>query len=487
MEAHAAASEREPAPLKKRIKFALPHSYSLIFIIIMFVAVLTWILPSGQFERQEVTVGDSVRSVIVPGTYQHVDKVTEAGDLRQGLASILRAPMSGIINAADVIAFVLIVGGAFGIILQSGAIDRGLVALSGRLKNKGIFVIPIAMIVFSLGGSTFGMSEETIPLYTIFISLMFVLKFDSITAILILFLGTQIGYVGSTLNPFSVLIAQGVSGIQGNPQLWLRVIEYIVFTGISIGFTMWYAARVKKNPEKSVVYKNDLANRSLFVREETGENVRFTGRDKLILLGFVAALGLIVWGILSKGWYMTEIGAVFLALGLYAGVVAKMNQKELAENFVKGCSEFVYAAVIIGLARGILVVAENGMIIDTILNALASVLKGLPEYAFTTIMLLAHNIITFFVPSSSGEASLTMPVMAPLSHLMGVHEEAAVTAYQFGNGLTNIISPTNGVLLAGLAIARISFGQWLKLMLKLFPILWVVAAVFAAISAYVGM
>ncbi|MFD1175003.1 YfcC family protein [Paenibacillus puldeungensis] len=472
---------------KKRWKWSLPHSYTLIFGIIILMAALTWIVPSGQFDHKDVTVDGMTKSAIVPGTYHTVPKTSEAGSLRAGIQQILSAPMEGVINAADVVAFVLIVGGAFGIILQTGAIDRALVALARRLKNKGILVIPIAMLIFSLGGSTFGMSEETIPLYAIFISLMFALGFDSMTAILILFLGTQIGYVGSTTNPFSVLIAQGVAGVEGNPQLWLRFIEWIVFTGVSIAFTMWYAHRVKKHPEKSVVFKNDQLNRSLFLKEDTGEAVVFSFRDKLIIGGFVATLGLIVWGILSKGWYMTEIGAVFLALGLFAGIVSKMNQRELAESFVKGCGEFVYAAVIIGLARGILVIAENGMIIDTILNSLADLLKGLPSYAFTTIMLLVHNVITFLVPSSSGEAALTMPVLAPLGDLVGINREAIVTAYQFGNGLTNLISPTGGVLLAGLAIARINFGQWIKVIIKFFFVLWIIAAIFAAISASVGM
>ncbi|MDU5951023.1 MAG: YfcC family protein, partial [Paenibacillus macerans] len=193
------------AESKKR-KWSLPHSYVLIFAIIILMAALTWIVPSGQFDRQEVTVDGMTKSAIVPGTYHTVPKNGEDGNLRQGIPQILSAPMEGLINAADVVAFVLIVGGAFGIILQSGAVDRALLALARRLKNKGILVIPIAMVIFSLGGSTFGMSEETIPLYAIFISLMFALGFDSMTAILILFLGTQIGYVGSTTNPFSVLI-----------------------------------------------------------------------------------------------------------------------------------------------------------------------------------------------------------------------------------------------------------------------------------------
>jgi len=471
----------------KRFKWSLPHSYTLIFFIMILMAALTWIVPSGQFERQEVTVDGVTKSAIVPGTYHEVSKHSEGTDLRQGIPQILSAPMEGVINAVDVVAFVLVVGGAFGIILQTGAIDRGLLALARRLKNKGILVIPIAMVICSLGGSTFGMSEEIIPLYAIFISLMFALGFDSMTAILILFLGTQIGYVGSTTNPFSVLIAQGIAGVQGNPQLWLRFIEWIVFTGISIAFTMWYAHRVKKHPEKSVVFKNDLINRPLFLKEDTGEEIGFSLRDKLIISGFVVTLGLIVWGILTKGWYMTEIGALFFALGIFAGLVSRMNQREMAENFVKGCGEFVYAAVIIGLARGILVLAENGMIIDTILNYLSELLKGLPNYAFTTIMLLVHNIITFFVPSSSGEAALTMPVLAPLGDLVGINREAIVTTYQFGNGLTNLISPTGGVLLAGLAIARINFGQWLKVIMKLFVVLWIIAAIFSAVSAIVGM
>ncbi|MGG4219216.1 YfcC family protein [Paenibacillus jamilae] len=471
----------------KKWKLSLPHSYTLIFLIIITVAALTWIVPSGQFERHEVTVNGVTKTAIVSGTYHSVPKTGENGDLRQGIPQILSAPIEGIINAADVVSFVLIVGGSFGIILQTGAIDRALTALARRLKNKGILLIPIAMVIFSLGGSTFGMSEEIIPLYAIFIPLMFALGFDSMTAILILFLGTQIGYVGSTVNPFSVLIAQGIAGVEGNPQLWLRFIEWLVFTAISIAFTMWYAHRVKRNPEKSIVFQSDIINREQFIKESTGEDVVFTFRDKLIIGGFIVTLGAIVWGILAKGWYMTEIGALFFALGIFVGIVTKMSQKEIAENFVKGCGEFIYAAVIIGLARGILIIAEQGMIIDTVLNALASVLEGLPSYLFTTIMLLAHNVITFLVPSSSGEAALTMPVLAPLGDLVGINREAVVTAYQFGNGLTNLISPTGGVLLAGLAIARISFGQWLKVIFKLFPILWLVAAIFAAISAAVGI
>ncbi|HCJ3407373.1 TPA: YfcC family protein, partial [Klebsiella pneumoniae] len=225
-----------------KIKWAMPHCYALIFFIIILVALLTWCIPSGSFDYHSVTLpGGETKTLVIPGSYHLLDKVSSEGDLRQGITAVLAAPMEGIIKAADVVAFVLIVGGAFGIILRTGAIERGLVALAERLAGKGILVIPIAMTLFSLGGATFGMSEEVIPLYAIFISLMFALGYDSMTAILILFLGTQIGYVGAMTNPFSVLIAQGVAGIQGNPQLWLRAIAWLVFTLLAIAYTMWYA------------------------------------------------------------------------------------------------------------------------------------------------------------------------------------------------------------------------------------------------------
>ncbi|VAS57568.1 C4-dicarboxylate anaerobic carrier [Klebsiella pneumoniae] len=214
-------------------------------------------------------------------------------------------------------------------------------------------------------------------------------------------------------------------------------------------------------------------------------SVHFSIADRVIIIAFVLALAVISWGLITRGWYMVEIGSVFLALGLFSGIVGRMGISGMADSFVEGCKEFVYAAVVIGLARGILVVAENGRIIDTLLFGLSEMLEGLPQYAFTTLMLLGHNVITFFVPSSSGEAALTMPVLAPLGDLVGINKEAMVMAYQFGNGLTNLVSPTGGVLLAGLSIARIGFGQWLKAIAPLFPVLWIVSAAFAAISAWV--
>lgn len=461
--------------LKKK-KFVFPHSYTLIFLLIIVAALLTWFIPSGQFKTVVETINGMEKTTVVPGTYHQIDKAGYG----QGVGAILEAPAAGVINAVEVVAFVLIVGGAFGIILKTGAVDRGLFTLAQTLGDKGILVIPLSMILFSLGGSTFGMSEEVIPLFAVFVSLMFSLGFDSMTAILILFLGTQAGYIGSTINPFNVLIAQGVADVHGNPLLSYRVICWAVITALSIIFTMHYAKKVKANPESSIVYKNDQKVKHKFQNFEIDKP--FSTRDKWIIGGFIVGLMIMIWGIISQGWYMVEISALFVGMGLYAGIVARFNQKQIAEAFVEGCADFAYAAVIIGLARGVLVILENGMIIDTILNCLANLLGGLPKFMFSAILLIAQIVVTFFVPSSSGAAALTMPVMAPLADLVHINRDVVVLSNQFGNGLMNLISPTGGVLLAGLAIAEINFSKWLKVGSKIFVILLIASAVLLYIA-----
>ena len=464
--------------------WALPHTYVLLFVLIVFAAALTWVVPSGEFERQQLEIADGyVASTVVPGTFRPIEKISDEADLRQGLFDVLSAPAKGIVHAADVIAFVLVVGGALGILIRTGAIDRGLHALATSMRTRDIFVIPILITLFSLGGSTFGMSEEVLPLYPVVISLMFILRFDSITAVMILFLGTQAGYIGATINPFSVLLAQAIADIPGNPLLWLRAVAWAVFTLAAILYTMWYAAKVRGRPESSLVFDSDKKLREDLVVSDV-EHPAFSVRDRIILASFILSLVIVAWGLITRGWYMAEIGAIFLACGLASGALARMGPSRIAEHFVEGCKDFVYAAFVIGLTRGILVIAEQGMIVDPILNGLSSMLEGVPTYGLTTLALLAHNFITFFVPSSSGEAALTMPVLAPLADLVGINRESLVFAYQFGNGLTNVISPTNGLLLAGLAIARIRFSQWFRAIFPFFLIAWPLAAILALVSAY---
>lgn len=467
-------------------KLKMPHTYTLLFGLIILIAVLTWVIPSGQFQKEEQLVSGMTKSVIVADTYEQVPKIDAEGkDLRQGPFDVLMAPSKGIQKSVEVIAFIFVLGGSFSILMKTGAIDSGVSVVARKFQGKEKIIIVLMMTLIGIGGSVIGTSEETIPFYMVFIPLMMSFGYDSLTAIMMIFLASQVGYVGATLNPFSVLVAQGVSGIQGNPQLWFRTIQFVVYMIITITFVLLYAKKVKNDPKKSLVYEEDLANRDFFLaNRESLDKVEFTGRHKVILIGFAVSMGIMIWGLLEKGFYMNEIAAIFLMLGLFSGIVARFSEKDMAETFVEGCKDFAYPAVIIGIASAILVIAEDGMIIDTILNTLANSLKGMPVAVFTTIMLFVQNIIALFVPSSSGQAALTMPLMAPLGELIHVNKEAIVTTYQAGNGLTNMISPTGGVLMAALGIGRISLSKWIKSVAKIVIILEVTAAIFCAISAY---
>ena len=465
-------------------RWTLPHCYALIFLIIVLVGALTWVVPSGQFERETVRAADgSTHMVVRPGTYHQVPKHSAAGDLRQGVGDILAAPARGLAQAVDVVAFVLILGGVFGILARTRAIDRGLRAMSALAGTRTELVLPLLIILLSLGGSTFGMSEETLPLYGIFLPLLFRQGYDSMTTVLVLFFSTQVGYIASTINPFTVIIAQSLSGLTGEPHLLLRALVWLGLTGAEIIFVLAYARRVRRAPHTSSVHTSDQHTRTLFTTPEN-ETDALSPRDKIILGGFILMLGLMVWGLLVRGWFTIEIGALFLGFALAAGTVSRLGLNGMADAFAEGCRDFAYPAFVIGLARGILVVADRGMIIDTLLNAMSGLLHRMPDYAFTTAVLAVHNVITLLVPSSSGEAALTMPVMAPLAGLTGIGKDTLVLAYQFGNGLTNAVSPTSPVLMASLAIARIEFGQWLKAVLPFVLAAWLACALILAISAH---
>lgn len=462
--------------------FKVPHTYAIIFILMIVMAALTWIIPSGAYET---TMVDG-REVTVAGTYESVPKVYEQDgeqvDLRQGITDVFEAPLLGIEEAVEVVGFILIVGGSFQIITKTGAIAAGMSRIIKRLKGKDMLIIPVAMILFALGGSTFGMAEETLPFFAIFMPIMMSMGFDSMTAFMVVFMGAKIGYVGSTVNPFSVLIAQGVLGITGNPQLWLRCIEWVVLVGVTVAWVLMYARKVKAHPELSITYEDDKAKRIEHSAGEDALDVAFTGRQKAVIVLFVASIGLIVWGLVTQGWYMLEVAAVFLAAGIISGVIAGFSISLIAEEFVAGLADFVFSAIVVGLARGVLVIANNGMIIDSILNGLANAMQGVPAPVFTTILFAVINFLTILVPSSSSLAALTMPIFGPLTELMGLNPEAAVTALAMGEPMMTILAPTSAILVAGLAVCKIRIDQWWKTVWKFFLVLCVICIVFCAIS-----
>ena len=478
------------AESSKGIKqFKVPHVYAIIFALMVIFAVLTWIVPSGSYQRQEV----NGREVTVAGTYEQSEKTyidEETGDevdLRQGVFDVLQAPTRGIQEAIEVVAFILIVGGSFQVITKTDAITSGMGRVVRRFKNKDILIIPIAMVLFALGGTSFGMAEETLPFFAIFMPIMMAMGFDSMTAFMVVFVGARTGYIASTINPFNVLIAQGILGIQGNPQLWLRMIAWVVLTAVAITWVVLYARRVKKNPESSITFEDDIAKKVEFAADESALDAEFTGRQKGVLAVFIAGMCLIIWGLVTQGWYMNEISAVFLAMGLLAGVIAGFSQDVIAQEFVAGIADFAFSAIVVGLARGILVIASDGMIIDTILNALATGLGGIPAVLFTTLLYAVENLLAILVPSSSGLAALTAPIFGPLTELMGLNPEAAVWALSMGSATMSLICPTSAILVAGLGVCKIKLGQWWKTVWKFFLVVSLINIVFVAISGLIAL
>lgn len=478
------------AESSKGIKqFKVPHVYAIIFALMVIFAVLTWIVPSGSYQRQEV----NGREVTVAGTYEQSEKTyidEETGDevdLRQGVFDVLQAPTRGIQEAIEVVAFILIVGGSFQVITKTGAITSGMGRVVRRFKNKDILIIPIAMVLFALGGTSFGMAEETLPFFAIFMPIMMAMGFDSMTAFMVVFVGARTGYIASTINPFNVLIAQGILGIQGNPQLWLRMIAWVVLTAVAITWVVLYARRVKKNPESSITFEDDIAKKVEFAADESALDAEFTGRQKGVLAVFIAGMCLIIWGLVTQGWYMNEISAVFLAMGLLAGVIAGFSQDVIAQEFVAGIADFAFSAIVVGLARGILVIASDGMIIDTILNALATGLGGIPAVLFTTLLYAVENLLAILVPSSSGLAALTAPIFGPLTELMGLNPEAAVWALSMGSATMSLICPTSAILVAGLGVCKIKLGQWWKTVWKFILVVSLINIVFVAISGLIAL
>lgn len=469
---------------KKKFKIHMPHVITLIFFLIIVVAILTWILPSGEFERTIMETSTGEREVAVAGTYHTVAKITEDGtSLRQGIAEVLMAPGKGIQSMVEVLAFVFIIGGVFQIMAKTNALNMGIQKVVRKLGSKDVLIIPILMSLFGLGGSTFGMSDELVPFYLLIMPIMFAMGYDSMTTFMTVCLSATVGYAASTVNPFCVLVAQGIAGIQGNPQLVFRMIQWVIMMAVIIAFVTWRAMKIKKNPENSITFQDDLQKRKEMGGEDVDFNQNMTLRQKLVLATFVIGMVIVVFGLVNFGWYMNELSMCFLGMGILMGIFGGLTETEIAEEFITGVKDIAFAAMVIGFCSGIMVVAQDGKIIDTILNTLSNLVANSNNVVFAAVLYVVQSLLTLFVPSSSGLAALSIPILAPLCDLHGVNPEAAVTALQYGNQLTNLLSPVAGTTVAGLAVCRISFAQWWKTIWKVWIILAVLAIAFCTISA----
>ncbi|WP_371377308.1 YfcC family protein [Sporomusa aerivorans] len=442
---------------KKAETFRVPHTFAIIFTIILLVAAATWILPGGEFDREKNKAG---KTTVVANTYHPVESKP------QGIKEVFMSPLKGMEKAANIAGFILIVGGAFAVIQKTGAIDAGIMKMIRLLKGKEILLIPITMTMFSAGGAIFGMSEETIPFVGIFVPMALLMGYDRITGMCIPYVAATTGFAGAMLNPFTVGIAQSFSELPAFSGIEYRTGIWVASTVLAISFVMWYARRIKRNPELSPTYEEDKAARAS-LQHLKESNATLTTGQQLVLTLLVAGMALIVLGVLKWEWYIDEIAAVFLGMGIFAGIFAKMSTNDIADAFVVGAKDMVSTAILVGLARAIVVLASDAKIIDTILNTLAAPLAGLPTLVSAYAMLIVQIIINFFVTSGTGQAALTIPIMASLGDLVGITRQTTVLIYQFGNGFSDMIFPTSSVLIGCLGMAGIPWSKWARWVLPL--------------------
>ncbi|WP_232696887.1 YfcC family protein [Brevibacillus daliensis] len=437
-----------------------------VFVLLMGILVIatlfTYLIPAGEYARLEV----NGRSVVDADSFHFVESSpVHPFDL---LTSIHR----GLEESAGIIFFVLMVGGTYGILNKTGAMESLVAQMALRLRNQEKWLIPIMMLFFGICGSLMAMAEETLPYLALMIPLAMALGFDVITGTAIVLIGAQIGFSTALINPFTIGVAQQIAELPMFSGVVFRICLFVVLYIVSVWFVYRYAMKVKKNPERGFFVDSGLYQIDM---EEIKKN-KVTLQHKLVLLSFLMALGMIAFGVMKNGWFITEIASIFLLLGLIAGIVCRFSGKEIVTSFMQGASTLIEGALVIGFARGILIILQDGMIMDTILYYSALAIQNIPA-AFTAVgMFILQCFLSIIVPSGSGQAALTMPIMTPLADLVGITRQTAVLAFQFGDGLTNIVTPTSGYFMAGLALARIPWGRWIKWIWPLICIQFIIGA-----------
>jgi uncharacterized ion transporter superfamily protein YfcC len=468
--------------------FRFPTAFTILFGLIVVVAALTWIVPAGQYERaHSEALG---RDVPLAGTYSQ----TEPNP--QGVFDVIMAPIAGLYNpdsneanAIDVALFVLVIGGFIGVVAATGAINAGISAAMKRLEGREKWMIPILMGLFALGGTTYGMAEETLAFYMLLIPVMIAARYDAVTAVAVILLGAGVGVLGSTVNAFATVIASDAAGIPFTQGIGLRLVILALCWLACVVYVMRYAERVRQDPKQSIVYDRKAENEAHFLgSRQCGEQAapEFTGLHKVILLLFAATFVIMVWGVLMAEWWMGEMTGLFFAASIVIGLIARLGEQAFVDSFLNGARDLLGVALIIGLARGIVVIMDQGRITDTILHWGEETVADLSSVVFINVMYWIQVLMSFFVPSSSGLAVLSMPIMAPVADFADVGRHLVVTAYQSANGLVNLINPTFAVVMGALAIGRVPYERWLRFMWPLLVILTLIIMASLSVAALFG-
>jgi len=495
------------------IKLKFPTAQTILLIIAFLVAVLTWIVPAGKYDTltyskseniftrisetesvtlpatqetlynlgikiplEKFTSGDIGKPIGIPNTYKKLEAKP------QGLTDFILSPIKGIIEVADIMLFVLIIGGLVGIVNYTGAFEAGISWMSKILEGKEYFLIIVVTTLIGIGGTTFGMAEETMAFFPILIPVFLAAKYDALVPVACIFIGSAMGSMASTTNPFATIIASDAAGINWTSGIYGRFLMLIGGLTICIIYILRYAKRVKNDPTKSLIYSQKEEIESLF--PSFTHSIPITKRLWLILFVFTCSFLIMVYGVSQLDWWFLEMTAVFFVSAIIIGFIAKIKEEVFVDTFVKGANQLLSVAFIIGIARGISILMQDGLISDTVLHYGSNLTAGMNKGLFINALFFVYNGLSFFISSSSGMAVLTMPIMAPLADGVGIGRESIVDAYMYGMGLFYFINPT-GLVLASLAMAKIGFDKWLKFIIPLVLILLVFTMTFLTISVYI--
>ena len=498
-------------------KRKLPSPITILMAVIVFAALATILIPAGQYNRLSYTAGNSFKlitkdteselpltqhtldslhikislekfksgairkPVSIPGTYQGIPKN------RQGIIQILEAPIKGIYDSIDIVFFILIIGGFMNVFNESGAMVKGLTALSYNMKGKEAWLIIILTFLFSFAGSSYGMAEEALVFYPVMVPLFLAAGYDLLVPVVVIFAGTQLGTLSSFTNPFATITASNAAGVNWSDGLYERIIMFVITTAVTIWYTVKYAQKVKANPEASLVYRIDGAISSPYPSIDadniTDSDTKLAGKTKLLLLIFLFTFLVMVAGVVLLDWWLLEMTTLFLASSILFAIILKLKESIFIRQFIAGAESLLSVAMIVGVARGVTIILNEGHISDSILFYSAKLAGSMPPVLFIVLMLALYMLFTLFISSSSGMAVLTMPIMGALAILVNVPGREIVNAYLFGMGIMGFVTPT-GLVLPSLALVNVSFKAWWQFIYPLLLILFIICAVCLSIGIF---
>jgi uncharacterized ion transporter superfamily protein YfcC len=489
-----------------------PSAQSIILVLLAFVAVATWLIPSGKydvlvldddgktfiqsgisetkhFEANQAALDslgikipiekflsrDVYKPITIPNTYKRVPENP------QGIGQLLQAPIKGVIATADIIFMVLIIGGLIGIVNLTGAFNSGIAWLSILLKGKEHLLIIFTTSIIAIGGTTFSFGEETLAFYPILLPVFLAARYDAMVAVATIYLGSCIGCMCATISPFSTIIASDIAGINWTTGLAGRVVMLVICTGITLIYILRYAKKVKTDPRNSILYKADGKIVSYFNTSPDSPELKLTPKKLLILIIFACTFLTMILGISLLDWWFIEMTTTFFIGALIIGFVSRLKESEFILEFCKGAGEMIGVTLIIGFARGVFILMDEGMISDTVLYYASSLAEGMSKIAFVNVLFLLYNGLNFLIPSTSGMSVLSMPIMAPLADSIGVGREVVVNTLLYGMGTFTIINPTS-LILPSLAMVKVGYDKWLKFIWPLILILMLISMISISFS-----